>query len=70
MREKYRVREGVKTGPFRLRGKSQAKKNVFFCHGEVFFLLTYPLMGDPFTTQFRSRISSPRILDFAFCQCF
>jgi hypothetical protein len=28
------------------------KKNHFF-HGEVFFILTSPLMGDPFITQAR-----------------
>ena len=29
--------------------KNQAKKIVFFLKGEVFFFLTRPLMGDPFT---------------------
>jgi hypothetical protein len=27
--------------------KDQAKKVLFFLHGEVFFYLTSPLMGDP-----------------------
>ena len=30
--------------------KVQAKKRSIFFNGEVFFLLTRPLMGDPFTT--------------------
>jgi hypothetical protein len=25
------------------------RKGILFCHGEVFFLLTGPLMGDPFS---------------------
>jgi hypothetical protein len=24
------------------------RKGILFCHGEVFFLLTGPLMGDPY----------------------
>ena len=27
--------------------RSNEKKSILFLHGEVFFLLTYPLMGDP-----------------------
>jgi hypothetical protein len=34
-----------------LADKWQVKKNVNFFNGEVFFLLTRPLMGDPKTTQ-------------------
>jgi hypothetical protein len=30
--------------------RSQAKKKEIFFHGEVFFLLTCPLMDDPFTS--------------------
>jgi hypothetical protein len=29
-------------------GLEPSKKGELFCHGEVFFLLTRPLMGDPF----------------------
>ena len=29
-----------------------SKKGEFFCSGEVFFLLTGPLMGDPLTKHF------------------
>jgi hypothetical protein len=28
-------------------GLEPSKKGELFCHGEVFFLLTRPLMGDP-----------------------
>ena len=42
---KQRARTGIATA-FSVRKKVKRKKDYFF-HGEVFFLLTGPLMGDP-----------------------
>ena len=34
-------------------GLEPSKKGELFCHGEVFFLLTRPLMGDPIVLRLR-----------------
>jgi hypothetical protein len=47
-KEKTGANRKCKKEPSFERKKGQAKNMAFFLHGEVFFLLTHPLMGDPF----------------------
>jgi hypothetical protein len=44
--KKQRVQTGV-AAAISVGNIGQVKKGSFFLHGEVFFLLTGPLMGDP-----------------------